>query len=275
MNLPSDRAATALARLYQTAEARLEALIARAIASGALGTARYRAVRLAEVQRILSELQDEAVPEATQAVADAYRVGGLIAGVDTFGSSVHQDAVEVLADNLASRLNDAAEKVGRQTEDVFRREGLRHAALDLIEGGTQREASARLRETLVRQGVSSFEDRAGRQWGLASYSEMVVRTTTREAVSTATHHSLLERGDDLVTISSHRGVEPDDERCLRIQGRTFSITGRTPGYPVLPLDEWPPMGTHPRCVHVATPAAASFEALERSLGIAQSAIMAA
>jgi hypothetical protein len=225
---------------------------------------------------VLAELQGVAVPEATELVTDAYSLGGSIAGLaGGFGSSIHTDAVEILADALVNSLNDATERVGRQANDVLRREGLRAAALDLIAGGTQRDAAKELRATLLRRGVSGFRDRAGRDWGLSSYAEMVVRTTTREAVSTATHHTMIEQGSDLVTISSHRGVESDDERCLRIDGKTFSITGQTPGYDVLPLDQWPPMGTHPRCVHVATPATANLDALERELGLAQPALAAA
>lgn len=239
MRLPTDRAAIVLARLYQAAEAQLQALIEQAIVSGALGTARYRQTRLAEVQTILAELNGEAVPEATQLIVDAYQLGGQIAGLrGEFGTAIHQEAVELLADALTSSLNDATERVGRQVDDVFRREGLRHAALDLIEGGTQREAAKRLRDTLVRQGVSGFQDRAGRQWGLANYAEMVVRTTTREAVSVATKNAMLERGDDLVTISSHHH---ESDVCDRYDGKTFSLTGATEGHPV--LDQLPPF--HP------------------------------
>jgi hypothetical protein len=269
MRLPTDRAATVLARLYATAEAQLRALVAEAVASGALGTARYRQTRLAEVQRILADLNGEAIPEATQVVADAYTLGGQIAGIEgAFGTGIHQEAVNVLADALTASLNDATERVGRQASDVFRREGLRHAALDLIAGGTQRDAAKELRATLLRRGVSGFRDRAGRDWGLSTYAEMVVRTTTREAVSTATKNTLVERGDDLVTISSHRH---DSDMCDRYDGKTFSLTGATDGHPV--LDQLPPF--HPNCVHVLTPATANLDALERELGLAQPALAAA
>jgi hypothetical protein len=253
----------------------LQALVVEALASGSLGTARYRSQRLAVVQQVLAAVQSEAVPQAAQAVTDAYVLGSRIAGVTgSFGSGVHGEAVNVLADALTTRLNDAAETVGRRVDDVFRREGLRHAALSLITGGTRRDASQALQDELVRQGVSAVTDRAGREWGLSTYAEMVIRTTTREAVSHGTHNRLLEGGQDLVSISKHRGVAADDERCLRIAGKTFSITGRTPGYEVLPLNAWPPMGTHPNCAHVATPARASLEQLERSLGLTAEAVPA-
>lgn len=269
MRLPTDRAVTALARLYEAAEAHLRALVAESIASGALGTARYRQQRLALVQQLLAAAQAEAVPEATQLVVDSYTLGGNIAGIEGgFGTGIHTEAVEVLADALVGRLNDAAERVGRQADDIFRREGLRHAALDLIQAGTQRDASKQLQEALIRQGVSGFQDRAGRDWGLATYANMVVRTTTREAVSTATKNAMIERGDDVVQISSHRH---ESDVCDAYDGKVFSLTGATDGHPV--LDRLPPF--HPNCSHVMTAATANLDALERSLGLAQPALAAA
>lgn len=262
MRLPLvDRGAEMLRRLYAQAEAQLQALVAEAVASGALGTARYRQTRLAEVQRILAELNGEAIPEATQLVVDSYQLGASMAGVrGAFGTGIHVEAIELLADNLANRLNDASETVGRRVEDTFRREGLRHAALGLIEGATRRETSERLRQTLAAQGVKAFEDRAGRQWGLEQYASMVVRTTTREAVTHGTVNALTEQGTDLVSISHHIH---DADVCDRWDGKTFSLTGATEGHAV--LDQYPPF--HPNCRHVLTPAATNLDALERELGL--------
>jgi hypothetical protein len=268
VRLPTDARAAAIARLYAEAEARLQALVLEALASGSLGTARYRSQRLAVVQQVLAAVQGEAVPQAAQAVTDAYVLGSRIAGVTgSFGSGVHGEAVNALADALTTRLNDAAETVGRRVDDVFRREGLRHAALSLITGGTRRDASQALQDELVKQGVSAFTDRAGREWGLSTYTEMVIRTTTREAVSVGTKNRLLGNGQDLVEVSKHNH-EPD--ACTPYEGKTFSLTGATDGYPV--LDTLPPF--HPMCRHVLTPAHASLEQLERSLGLTAEAVPA-
>lgn len=262
MDLPVDRQAAAVARLYAAAEERLRRLALEALASGNLETARYRQVRLAAIQQELAALQAQAVPEATQVLASAYRlgvdIGGGISGA--FGTGIHADAVAILADSLVNKLNDAAEHVGRQAEDVFRQEGLRLSAMHLLEGSTRREASKQLQESLAGKGIKSFTDRAGREWNLGSYTEMVIRTTTREAVSVATRNRMLEGGNDLVTISHH---EHEPDVCSKFDNRTFSITGSTDGYPV--LSDWPPY--HPRCRHVATPASANLDQLERDLGL--------
>lgn len=54
-----------------------------------------------------------------------------------------------------------------------------------------------------------------------------------------------ETGSDLVQITVHSG--PCDA-CLRVQGRVFSISGKTPGFPALTDDVLPPL--HRGCGHV-------------------------
>lgn len=259
MRLPSDSVAAQLANLYATAEAHLRASVMQAVTSGALGTASYRRRALHAVQQILATLQQQATPRARQAVSDAYHVGAGIAdhhtGIDNtprFGGHIHTQAVRVLADSLVGRLDDAVTHVGRQVDDVFRREQLRATAQMLITQGDVRTASRALADQLTAQGVKAFTDRAGRQWGLANYAEMAIRTVSRQAVTEGTKNALLERHVDLVTMSSHAS---SCDQCAPLEGKTFSLTGLTPGYPV--LESPPPI--HPRCRHVIFPAAANLD----------------
>lgn len=245
------------------AESRLRALTQEAMMRGAEGTAAYYAKQLAKCQAILSELQDASVPAATQMVGSAYMQGARYAE-DTLRiarggfTGVHARAVEVIADNLVNRLNAAAVTVGRQTEDVFRRIALENVAIGLIEGSTREAVSNAMRRNLLHEGVTAFVDKGGRRWRLSSYTNMVARTTTREAVTHGTANRMLESGHDLVTISEHADEDP---LCADYAGNTYSMTGKTPGYDM--LGEYPPF--HPNCIHVLTPAAATFEAFERSV----------
>lgn len=263
MNLPIDDRVEELARLYADAELRLRAQIVAAVARGATGTADYYRRQLVVVRRTLSELQNAAVPMATEAIGSAYMQGAHYAdatlGLQGAFAGVHTQAVDVLADNLVNRLNDAAVTVGRQVEDVFRRVALNETAIGLLEGAGRKGVSDSMRARFIERGVTGFIDKAGRRWKLADYTKMVARTTTREAVSMGTANRMLEHGHDLVTISSH---SHDSDECSDYDGQTFSMTGATPGYDV--LDVYPPF--HPNCRHVLTPAAATFEAFERSVG---------
>jgi hypothetical protein len=257
MRLPSDRAAAQLAALYRQAETELTGLIHQALASGALATAAYRRRALLAVQTVLARLAQTATPQARDTVRSAYEVGQQLAllpqhGVTgpSFGGHIHTEAIQVIADALTNRLDDAVRHVGRQVDDIFRREQLRAAASMLLTQGTVPDARREMIDRLTDQGVKGFTDRAGRQWGLANYAEMAVRTTARQAVTEGARNSLLERSIDLVRISSHPTSCP---QCKPFQGKTYSLTGATPGYPHATV--LPPI--HPNCRHVMYPAAAN------------------
>lgn len=263
----ADETARQVGDLYGDAQARLEKLVREALERGATGTADYRSRQLARIVALLSELQDRAVPLSTAAASEAYSaalaaVESSLPGPGPAFSGVHQQAVEVLADNLVNRLNEAAQTVGRNVEDAFRRAALREAAVGVATGSARREVSAQLVRRLVEDGVTDaltgFVDRAGKRWPLEAYSKMAVRTTTREAVTQGTVNRLLERQADLVTISHHA---TSCEVCQPFDGKTYSLSGRTRGHPV--LKKLPPF--HPNCRHVLTPAAGNLDAFEAAL----------
>jgi hypothetical protein len=244
MMLRVDSQADALAAIYRDAEQRLRAQVERAVASGALGTASYRRAQLTQVQALLAETQARAVPQAAAIVGNGYVQGARIVDntlpvAGSFGG-VHQEAVQVLADSLATKLNGAAVQVGRRVDDIFRREGLRHSALQIATGGTRAETSQQLAKTLTDQGIKAFTDRAGRDWGLENYTSMAVRTTAREAVSEGTKNRLLENGQDQVDIALSATACP--ECVAAYSDGPFDITAI----------DLPPL--HPRCTCVATPA---------------------
>lgn len=274
MHLPVDKEAAELANLYHAADARIRGLIENAVRAGIdpktgelrrVGTKNFYTRQLAEVRKVLVELQTGAIPKATALVGTAYVQGATIVdellGTSGAFAGVHREAVNTLADNMVNGLHEAASTVGRQAEDVFRNVGLKESALGLLSGETRKGVTKAMIDNLVHEGVTAFVDKSGRRWTLGAYSSMVARTTTREAVSIGTANRLIENGHDLVTISSH--VHDSDE-CSAYDGNTFSLSGDTAGYDV--LDEYPPF--HPNCVHVLTPAADTFENFEKAVGSA-------
>lgn len=265
MKLPVDAKVAKLIALYETADRRLQELTASATARDAQGTADYFTRQLAEVRRVLVEVQANAVPLATEVIGDSYVQGVTYVdealGVGGSFAGVHREAVDVLADNIVNRLGEAVTTVGRQTEDVFRRVALDQVSLGLLAESNRAAVSAAMERRLASMRVGAFVDRAGRKWSLTSYTKMVARTTTREAVSMGTANRLLENGHDLVTVSEHGNV---DDECSDYEGKTFSLTGATEGYDT--LDQYPPF--HPNCIHVLTPAAATFEKFEAAVNSA-------
>jgi hypothetical protein len=205
---------------------------------------------------------------------------------------VHTRAVEALAANLNNSLTAATQRaranlntvfeladaldgplpasgevagvpfLGRRFNDAYRRVALETVAGGVIGLDTRRQTSAMLARKLVTEGVTTalagFVDRSGRRWSLASYAAMVARTTTREAMTSATANRLEEHGLDLVTIPVH--LHPADE-CTPYEGNVYSLSGRDPRYPVLPAR--PPF--HPNCVHVLAPAGVNLDDFEAEL----------
>lgn len=268
--IQADLHASEIAAIYRDAQRRLEALITEALERRAAGTAAYRQAQLEAVRRELARAGQAARPAAARAIAIAYSVGARAAD-QALGnpairfSGVHRDAISVLADNLVTKLGQAEANIGRRTADAFRTASLRETAAGIATGSARREVSDQLEQRIVREGITDaltgFVDKGGRRWPLDTYTEMVARTTTREAVSWGTATRLREAGDDLVTITEHADA---CTLCLDYEGQTYSLSGDTEGYDV--LDQLPPF--HPNCRHVLTPAAANFEAFETSLGLA-------
>ena len=251
-----DRMADQLVGLFARAETEVRLAAQTALLSGATKTARGRRGVLGRIAGVLGRLGRTAAGGAAALVAAAYAAGAAIAdrappGTPPVGSvnpdDVRDEAVRVLADNLTRTLEDTVQIVGRKAHDAFRREGLRHVAAGLVGGQSDEVTGEGLQRFLRDQGVEGFVDRAGRRWSLQRYADMVVRTTAREALSYGTINTLLSMGLDLVTVSEH---DHPHDACTDFEGRTYSITGQTPGYPR--LERMPPF--HPNCRHWLTPA---------------------
>src|SRR5690606_25130321 len=85
-------------------------------------------------------------------------------------------------------------------------------------------------EQLGRQGLSALVDSRGRNWTLEGYVGMVNRTMSTKIANEMQEARFDAWGVDLVEVSSHMGAGP---LCAPYQGRIYSRTGRTPGYPNL------------------------------------------
>lgn len=262
MTFATDPKTEALVKLYMEAERNLSLIIAGAIENGSGGTAAYYKGQRRAIVQLLTDLSATAIPQATELVSGAYVNGALsvekLLGINGGFTGVHVEAVDLLADNLTQRLDDATRTVGRRVDGVLRKQALEAVTRGLMQGSSRVDVSDSLQANLKREGITAFQDKSGRRWGLENYTRMVARTTTREAVTEGTANRMIENGQDLVTISSH--ANPADI-CKPYEGNTYSLTGATKGYEI--LDQKPPF--HPQCRHVMMPATATLDALEKSL----------
>lgn len=254
INKLSKAQAERLARLYSEAEIEIIREYNKALLKG--NDLKNLTALRANVAAIRKDLLaggrtwcEEAVSAVYQAaVTEADKSLGSIAL-----GAIHQQAMQVLAENAYARLQDVDLVVGRRVDDVYR-----NLALEAVRGNvagyqTWTQTAKRYREALAEKGITGFKDAADREWNMKSYTEMVARTTTREAMINGTANRLLEHGQDLAEITGSSAKNTCDI-CRAWVGRIVSLTGKTSGYPT--LDDARAAGLfHPRCTHnIATAA---------------------
>ena len=98
----------------------------------------------------------------------------------------------------------------------------------LLTGESIRTAINKTGKELAKQGVPALIDKAGRQWSLEAYSQMVVRANVKQVATQTQFERFNEYGVDLVEVSSHMGARP---LCEPYQGYVFSMSGTNPNYP--------------------------------------------
>lgn len=265
----------------------------------AQGNVDYHAVAaLDRVQAILTKLDSdcwEYVPKMIERefyvrVPEARRIEGEtvekhIAGYRNAAvlTSEQNDVVQKLTQNLLGEISEASATVmqtlqnaliGRTQSDIFRRAGLETVAMQEATGRGAYRALPEFVETLRREGITAFVDKAGRRWSLHTYGAMVCRTTSRQAEVLSVLTADPEQ--DLYQISSHGST---CAICAPLEGRVYSKSGTDPDFPPLAaafgkVDPSGPdtltnsyLNIHPNCLHVLlpwTPAGKSEKEIEEA-----------
>ena len=280
--LPSDARARELARIYASAQRAIVAQVQAALRSGNLFRATERRMQLAAVLALLDQLGAATDPLARDLARQAFTDGALIARRDLaraagvrIGSvqvpasftGVSRDAVLTLEDSILGRLRTARQTVGRRVDDVYARAGRRQALRSLLGAeGSPRAATRALSRDLRRRGVTGFVDKAGKRWALDTYSEMVVRTVTREAVVQGQLTRMASHGVNLARVSTHSS---SCSICVPYEGRLVSLDGATPefqGEAVADIGAVPTPPFHPNCRHTLQPVVQDIELLRQEMG---------
>lgn len=262
----STKSARALVELYTRVDEQLQREILDAVAAGKQLTAVELRKRQARIQALLLQAEERAKPLVVQLLAESYRTGSAfmlrqirkspaareLKALDTAFGPRDRDAVTILVDNATQQIAETRIQVGRRTNDIFRQLALDSMAEGLAASEGRRELSDRLETALTRAGVTHTDGAMhlvqinGRNYRLGPYTEMVARTTPREAASHGMKMRMLANNLDLVIPWNETACDT----CEPYIGKTFSLSGATEGYPV--LDQLPPY--HPRCECVLTPA---------------------
>ena len=171
---------------------------------------------------------------------------GSMETVAKFGST-HVDAVSALIAERFNAFDKAQLQALRSANDMYRRTVVQSASLVQSGVKTGREAVQDTLKNLAGQGITGFRDAKGRNWNMASYAEMAMRTAVGRASVQGNHNRMLQQGRDLVIVSDHAEECPI---CRPWEGEVLSITGETEGYRT--VDEAISAGLwHPNCGHTS------------------------
>jgi len=279
--LPHDKIVEDLARSFEQAQRTIMAQLKAAVQSGNVFKAAERRMQLAAVVATLDQLGAAVQPEVRRVVADAFNEGankvtqqiGAQVGreplVPATFNGVSIEAITQLQVAAVDRINAANRLVGRRVEDFYAQAGRRAAVRRLLGAdGSAQTAAKNLRadmlknpevQKLFKDGVTGFEDRAGKKWALQTYSEMVVRTTTREAVVQGQLLRMASHGVNLGRISTHSSA---CKLCAPYQGVLFSLDGTVTEYQgesVADQSSLPMPPFHPNCRHTVEPVVSEFD----------------
>jgi hypothetical protein len=154
-------------------------------------------------------------------------------------------ASRAIAEDLATRLGAAAQRITRYSDDAYRAAVASGAlvqinpARDIVRNSfsaaTPQEAQAQAWRELSAKGVTGFTDKAGREWNLATYVEMATRTATQRAYNASHRERLTLAGINYFTISTTGRPCPlcapwegmvlaDTPGTVTEDGHTFTVT---------------------------------------------------
>ena len=272
-----------LIRFYEQAEVRLDRVLAQASTT----SFEYRRTQLLlqQIDSIVRALEDHQQGWAQKNLPSAYRRGMVLSNeamgfpvlpgmtlIDRLGAQTAVARVMAETSGALESIAPFAKKVWIDTQQaiVHEKQIARLVAEGIVDGLGSDELGRRIRQTLqdgATQRLKGYvpdalraelqrtargemiaitgKDGKLRHYKLKHYGELVARTATRQAATEGAIARTVQAGQDLVQISVHTGSCPV---CLPIQGKVFSLTGNTPGFPTLQASQKPPI--HPNCRHV-------------------------
>ena len=255
-DISGNKQARRLIALYKEAEKDIARKLLEM--NGSTANARLMATQKKAIDAILKALRKRGTTIAQVMVEASYR-GGVRSGRDELikagvvdgevrprMGSVHMRAMEVYSSQVLSRISDVNTTAGRTVQDIYDQLQL-NTVLSGAFAGTETitQVQRKMERLAADGGVTAFVDKSGRAWSMATYTEMLARTTTMQVYNKAKEIEFREHGEDLVIISSHPKA---CELCVPWQGKVLSLSGKNKDYPS--MQEAVNAGLfHPNCRH--------------------------
>lgn len=233
--------ARAIGVIYQDAEAALLDLLQRALAQG-IESPQWAELKLrsignlrAAVEEVTRGLQHDADGAIGRAIHEAYRRGGqaAVAELGALPEGLRHAASKALpgaraADRLAAETVASTrplyQRILRAVPDAYRAIVQRASGSVLLGGLTRRQAAQRALDQFAGRGITGFTDSAGRNWDMASYAEMAVRSATGRAAVQGHIDRLEAIGEQLVIVSD---APLECPLCAPWEGEVLAINGQS------------------------------------------------
>jgi hypothetical protein len=172
---------------------------------------------------------------------------------------LHTKAIEAASRDLYTDLAKNTTFMSEQVKKIIREHTSELLQRMTISGESQKKIKKKLRDSLIRDGITSFVDAGGKSWTIPNYASMAIRTKSRILHHQGTFNRLQEYGNkypdaksnfDLVQVSRHNSKC----WCGKYEGTVWSISGEHTEYPsVSQLPNQPYPTFHPNCKHVLLP----------------------
>lgn len=204
-----------------------------------------------EIEKIISDTSKLSSATISKGIIDAYKSGTEeVDGVKGTHKTVLDELdipmnLKMLVLSTNHLLDNASFQVLRKSNDAYQ-QVMAHSTTGLLSGtDTRIQASQKMLNEYASKGITTFVDKAGRNWDLSSYAEMCARTVGSHAALQGHIDRQVEVGEDLVKVSTIGTTCPI---CQMWQGVVLSISGNSPKYHS--LEEAKSSGLfHPNCKH--------------------------
>lgn len=180
----------------------------------------------AELQRLSPTLWEDVTQRAfLRGQIEAEKELATIPSLTPAATVINDAAVYALAAEQVGRFSQIHRGILRRTDDIWRAINAEVTGMTVTGSMTVKEAAQRSFTRMTREGLGFFVDKAGRKWGLDTYAEMAVRTSTHQALRMGHTETMQQYGVDLVVISSHANPA---EVCAPYENKILSLTGKFP-----------------------------------------------
>lgn len=190
-----DQIAHGISVAYYNAEKRLLETVKSYLLKD-LDVPEYQLLKLAQVQalradafNVFQQVNPTVATFFQKEISDAYK-GAVTAAYADIGAGLTPDklppaqqliAVQQIQRDIQDGIESAERQVLRNVEDVYRTKVADVVKGTLTRGITRQQATIEAVDSLAKRGLTEFTDQSGRNWTLPNYTEMAVRTGTRQA----------------------------------------------------------------------------------------------